>query len=78
MNMVWHHNESVQLILVQFPLSVAQRRNDHLCNFRPAQKQRTVRARVQNRSTATNALPAETSAAGGNTRLLGDCRAIGT
>lgn len=47
MNVVRHHYESVQLIPVQFPFAVAQSCHEHRCNFRPPQKQRTSRARVQ-------------------------------
>ena len=38
MNMIRHHHESMQLIPMQFPVSVPQRRYDHPRNFRAAQK----------------------------------------
>ncbi len=36
--MIRHHHESMQLIPMQFRVSVPQRRNDHLRNFRTAQE----------------------------------------
>ena len=46
-HMIRHHDESVQLIPVQFALSVPQRRHHHLGNFRSPQKQRTGGTCVQ-------------------------------
>jgi hypothetical protein len=47
MNVVRHHDESMQFIPVQFAVSMVQRRHHHLCNFRPAQKQGAIRACIQ-------------------------------
>ena len=47
MNMIRHHDESMELIPVQCAFSMPQRRHDHLCNFRPAQRQGAEGACVQ-------------------------------
>ena len=47
MDMIRHHDVSMQLITVQFVLSVFERRHHHLCNFRSPQKQRASGACVQ-------------------------------
>jgi len=47
MNMIGHHDERMQLIPMQFALSVPQCRHHHLRNFRTAQKRRTSSAGVQ-------------------------------
>jgi len=47
MNVVRHHDKRMKLIPVQSAVSVPQRRNYHLCDFRPFQKQRATRACIQ-------------------------------
>jgi hypothetical protein len=47
MHVIRHHNERMELIPLQFAVSVPQRRNDHLRNFWPPQKRRATNACVQ-------------------------------
>jgi len=47
MNMIRHHDERMELIPPECAISVSQRCHHHFCNFRPPQKQRSIRARVQ-------------------------------
>jgi len=57
MNVVRHHDESMEFIPVKRPISVSQRGRQHRCNFRPPQKQRTSRARVQDAVDSYERLP---------------------
>jgi hypothetical protein len=47
MNMIRHHDERMELIPPECAISVSQRCHHHFCNFRLPQKQRSIRARVQ-------------------------------
>jgi len=47
MNMIRHHDESMEVVPEQLLFAVPQRRHHHLRNIRPPQKQRSIRARVQ-------------------------------
>jgi len=47
MNVIRHHDESMQLIPVQYEIAVQQRRHYHLRNFFAPEEQRTIRACIQ-------------------------------
>jgi hypothetical protein len=47
MNMIRHHDERMQLISLQFPFPMPQSRHHHLRNFFAPQRQRSIRASIQ-------------------------------